>query len=302
MSSALSPEALVDNRAGRVTSAQRASIRGMSRGWRKAELQFAGIFGVIGVLVLISNGPREAAVRPLIGLGFLVIAAALVVISIVGADGPTRDARAGRVLATEGAIRKWTETTHGGSSSTTSHYAEAGNVRVEMGPQSYGALPDAGIVRLFYLPSSRRLVNFEQLADRPLPEGALTDPRFALKAAVGSILGSADARAEMAAVEHGIQAEVHASSTPPAVEGSRLSVEALRGTWSNPMMTVTFGADGSIAATLPGGLKRHGRWSVDGSGRLETDLLGQAGSIDAWIANNDLTVELNGQGVTLHRG
>ena len=301
MAAALLPNAIAENRAGRLTNAQRASIRALSRGWRKAELQFAGIFGVIGVLVLISDGSRDAAIKPLIGLGFLVLAGALVAISIIGADPPTRDARAGRVLSTEGAIRKWTETTHGGSSSTTSHYAEAGNVRVEMGPQSYEALPEAGIVRLFYLPSSRRLVNFEQLADRPLPEGALTDPRFALKAAVGTILGSADARAELAAMEHGIQAEVHTSLAPPPADERRLSAEALPGTWSNPMMTVTFGADGSVAATLPGGLKRQGHWSVDGSGRLETDLLGQAGSIDAWIKDADLTVEIDGQGVVLHR-
>ena len=217
MSAALWPDALVDNRAGRLTGAQRKNLGAMSRGWRKAEVQFAGIFAVIALLVWFAEGPaRYAVIKPLIGIAFLILAMTLVVIAVVGADPVTRDARAGRVASAEGAIRKWTETIHGRSSSTTSHYAEVDNVRVEMSQPSYQDVPDAGIVRIFYLPNSHRLVNFEQLADRPLPDGAMTDPHFALKAAAGSIFGSADARAEMAAMEHVMQAQVKTSLTPPA--------------------------------------------------------------------------------------
>ena len=302
MSGALWPDALVDNRAGRLTGAQRKNLGAMSRGWRKAEVQFAGIFAVIALLVWFAEGPaRYAVIKPLIGIAFLILAMTLVVIAVFGADPVTRDARAGRVASAEGAIRKWTETTHGRSSSTTSHYAEVDNVRVEMSQPSYQDVPDAGIVRIFYLPSSHRLVNFEQLADRPLPDGAMTDPHFALKAAAGSIFGSADARAEIAAMEHVMQAQVKTSLTPPAASATKRLGDALPGTWTNPMMSVTFGADGSVSAILPGGMKRLGHWSLDSSGRLITDLMGQAGSLEAWITGDELTVELGGQGVTLHR-
>jgi hypothetical protein len=301
VSATLWPDALVDNRAGRLTGAQRKNLGAMSRGWRTAEVQFAGVFAVIGLLVWFAEGPaRYAVIKPLVGIAFLILAVTLVVIAVVGADPVTRDARAGRVASAEGAIRKWTETTHGRSSSTTSHYAEVDNIRVEMSQPTYQDVPGAGIVRIFYLPNSHRLVNFEQLADRPLPDGAMTDRHFALKAAAGSIFGSADARAEMAAMEHVMQAQVKTSLTPPAAGETKPLGEALPGTWTNSMMTVTFGADGSVSAILPGGMKRSGHWSVDSSGHLVTDLMGRHGSLEAWVTGEELTVELGGQGVTLH--
>jgi len=301
VSATLWPDALVDNRAGRLTGAQRKNLGAMSRGWRTAEVQFAGVFAVIGLLVWFAEGPaRYAVIKPLVGIAFLILAVTLVVIAVVGADPVTRDARAGRVASAEGAIRKWTETTHGRSSSTTSHYAEVDNIRVEMSQPTYQDVPGAGIVRIFYLPNSHRLVNFEQLADRPLPDGAMTDRHFALKAAAGSIFGSADARAEMAAMEHVMQAQVKTSLTPPAAGETRPLGEALPGTWTNSMMTVTFGADGSVSAILPGGMKRSGHWSVDSSGHLVTDLMGRHGSLEAWVTGEELTVKLGGQGVTLH--
>jgi hypothetical protein len=301
VSAVLWPDALVDNRAGRLTGSQRKNLAAMSRGWRKAEVQFAGIFAVIGLLVWFAQGPaRYAVTKPLVGIAFLVLAVTLLVIAVVGADPVTRDARAGRVASAEGAIRKWTETTHGRSSSTTSHYAQVDNVRVEMSQPSYQDVPDAGIVRIFYLPNSHRLVNFEQLADRPLPDGALTDPHFALKAMAASIFGSADAHAEIAAMEHVVQAQVKTSLTPPAA-GTKPLGDTLPGTWTNPMMSVTFGVDGSVSALLPGGMKRSGHWSVDSSGHLITDLMGRQGSLEAWITGEELTVELGGQGVMLHR-
>jgi len=104
---------------------------------------------------------------------------------------------------------------------TTTHYAEAGNVAVETGAQAYAAAPDASIVRLFYLPRSRRLVTFEMLADRPLPTGALGNPRLALKDAVKGVLGDADARAELAAIGNALQARVAAATAPRSGRRSR---------------------------------------------------------------------------------
>lgn len=299
---ALVSDAVVDNRAGRLTPQQHDGLRSMSRGWRKAELQFAGVFAVIGLLVWFAAGPaRYATIKPIVGVAFLILAGTLVAVSFLGADPVTRDLRAGRVLSADGAIRKWTETTRGRSSSTTSHYAEAGNVAVEVGRQAYEALPDAGIVRLFYLPNSRRLVNFEQLADRPLPDGALKNPRVALNDAVAGIFGSADARAELAAIGHAMQAQFETGDTPLPNGDSRPLEQALPGTWSNAMLSITFGSDGIIAATLPGGIKRQGRWSVDSAGHLVSDVTGAEGTVDASVHGDTLTVALEGQQVALRR-
>lgn len=298
----LVPEAIEDNRAGHLTPAQRSGLRAMSRGWRKAELHFAGVFTVIGLLVWFSAGPAKyATVKPLIGIAFIVLAGALVVVSLSGADPVTRDLRAGRVLSADGAIRKWTQTSHTRNSTTTSHYAEVGSVTVEVAIQSYDALPDAGIVRLFYLPNSHRLVNFEELADRPVPDGALSNPRIALKDAVAGIFGDADARAELAAIGHAMQAQIDVPATPPPAGETRSLQESLPGTWSNAMMTVVFGTDGSVAASLPGGVKRKGQWSVDGSGHLVSDITGERGATAAWIVGDTLTIALEGRGVALHR-
>ena len=301
---AAAPDALADNRAGRLTRLQRDSLRSQSRGWRRAELQFAAIFAVIGLLVWFAEGPpRYALVKPLVGIAFLGLAGALVAVSVLGADPITRDLRAGRVASVEGAIRKFTQTTHGASSGATSHYAEVGGVEVETGAQAYAELPSAGIVRLFYLPLSRRLVNFEQLADRPLPDGALASPRVLLTDAAKAILGDADAGAELAAIGHTLEAGVAAASTPPPAgeRDPRPLQTSLVGTWTSPMLTVAFGGDGSLVATLVGGTKRTGHWSVDGSGRLVSDLAGASGATEAWVAGDQLTIVLGDRSLTLRR-
>ena len=205
------------------------------------------------------------------------------------------------MLSAEGAIKKWTQTTHGRSSSSTSYHAQVGNVITEPGSQSYEALPDAGIVRLFYLPHSRRLVNFEELADRPLPDGALTDKRLLVKDAVAGVFGSAEARAELLAIGHALTAQVEGDAAPPPAADTRPLKDALPGTWQNPMMHVSFGADGTVEATLPGGTTRQGRWSIDSSGRLVSDIDGTDSPVDAWVVDDTLTIAMGGQGIKLRR-
>jgi len=296
----LAADALTENRAGKLTRAQRDVYRRMSRGWRKAEFQFAGIFAVIGLLVWFADGPAKyATVKPLLGIAFLILAGVLFVVGVTGSDPITRDLREGRVAQVEGAIRKYTETSSSRGSSTTYHYAEVGNVRTEMGGTTYEALPEAGIVRLFYLPHSRRLVNFEQLADRPLPEGALTDPHVALKVGASALFGNADARAELAAI--GRQLRTSGAPPPASERDPRPLGEAIVGTWKNPLVSVTFESAGTVTITMPGGRTRSGQWSVDASGRLVTDVTGTMGAAQAWVAGDRLSIEIEGDGLTLVR-
>ena len=312
MTQVLVPEALEANRAGRLTDAQRNMLRAGSRGMRKAELQFALIFTVIGLLVWFAQGPpKYANIKPLVGIGFLVIAGALLVRSFMGADARTRDLRSGRVESVEGAITKSSGSTHSGNSSSTWYFVQVGKVRAETGSTFYHAVPDGGIARMYYLPTSRHLVNLEQLADRPLPEGALTDPRIALRDAkqvvVGSLFGNpvhqADARAELAAIGHALNAQFAASTVPPPAgsRDPRPLAEAIAGDWHNAMMKASFAADGTVTATLPGGMQRAGRWSVDSTGRLVSDVMGAEAATDAWVVGDQLTIIVEGNGVVLQR-
>lgn len=67
------------------------------------------------------------------------------------------------------------------------------------------------------------------------------------------------------------------------------------------MMSVTFGANGSVTATFPGGVKRAGHWSIDQSGYLVSDITGTPGAVEASIGGDALTISIDGQGVTLRR-
>ena len=49
-------DALGDNRAGRLTQAQRRGFRAQARGFRKAELQFAVVMTIIGLVVWFAMG------------------------------------------------------------------------------------------------------------------------------------------------------------------------------------------------------------------------------------------------------
>jgi len=119
-------DALEANRAGRLTPAQRQAWRSGARGFRKAELQFALIITIIGLLVWFSNGTSlNAAFKPLIGVGCLILAGFLVVRSFLGADALTQDLRSGRVESVEGAITKSRFSSPGGNSAST-YYLESG--------------------------------------------------------------------------------------------------------------------------------------------------------------------------------
>src|SRR5437588_164071 len=82
-------------------------------------------------------------------------------------DALSADVREGRVESVEGAIRK--RVVRGRASN--SFYLEIDRRRLQVSRSSYAAAPDAGIVRAYYLPRSRRVVNLERLPDPALPTG-----------------------------------------------------------------------------------------------------------------------------------
>jgi hypothetical protein len=294
------PSALSANDAGKLTDQQRAHWRQMSRGVRKTELSFAVILVIIGALVAFAPGPaKDATIKPLVGLLCLVIAVILVVRGLTGGDKVTEDIRAARVESIDGAIAKHVIHSESRGSSSETHYLDVGGKRFEVSSFGYATAPDAGYVRLFYLPRSLRVVNLQSMPGPATPE--LTGASLqAVTQTLGTAMhshseeGVAGARAQMAAMETQFKSQMAAAAVPPPsdqLDARPLGV-AIIGTWSNPMMTVSFAPDGSATQTMMNGRQTTGRWSVDAQGQLHAGLMGKEETAVAWVAGDTLTITM----------
>lgn len=306
------PDALEANRAGRLTQPQRQGLRAQSRGFRKAELQFAVIITIIGLLVWFAEGPAKyATVKPLIGIGCLIIAGALVVRSFLGADTLTHDLRSGHVESVQGAITKRRVTGDSRGNSSTSYYFDVAGTRVTVSRLAYEAAPDAGMVKIYYLPHSHHLVNMERMPDTGLPPDALKSPQVIREILTEGFrshdpIKAAEARAHLATMGDAMKAAMTDAAMPPAEDRDpRPLAEAILGAWSNAFMSVTFAADGTLNATMPGmagGQARSGHWSIDPSGQLVSDVMGGGPMpTEAWVSGNVLTVNVGKTGLMLQR-
>jgi hypothetical protein len=304
-----SPSALTENAAGRLTDEQRRRWRRMSRGLRKAELSFALIFLIIGALVTFAPGPsKDATIKPLIGLACLVIVVILVVRALTGGDNITADVRSGRVESIDGAIAKHVIHSGTGDSSSETYYLDVGGKRFETGSRGFEAAPDMGYVRLFFLPRSHRVVNLQLIPGPATPDvTAMSMPEIA-QTVLGGLhahgeVARAEARAQMGAMATQLQAQLHADPTPPPSDqlDARPLAQAILGTWRNPMMTVSFAADGTGTQTMMNGQQTAGRWSVDAQGQLHIDLMGQDQTAAAWITGNTLTLSIGPQALSFTR-
>ena len=159
-------------------------------------------------------------------------------------------------------------------------------------------------MKVYYLPHSHQLVNMERLPDRPLPADAFKSPQVAQDLAQGmrshDLNQVAEARAEAAALGNALQAAITKGATPPpdGARDPRPLAEAIVGAWDSPLMSVSFAADGTLNATMPGGRQRSGTWSIDWSGHLLSDITGPT---EAWVSGDQLTVTIGGQGLTFRR-
>lgn len=304
------PSALAENAAGRLSDAQRRGFSGMSRGLRKGELSFAAIAVIIGALVAFAPGPaKDAAIKPIIGLVCLAIAAILVVRALSGGDKITEDLRAGRVESIDGAIAKRLIHTDSGTSSSELHYLDVGGRRFRTGASGYETAPDAGYVRLFYLPRTQRVVNLQLIQGPATPDLTPASVQTVLQnLATGAHghgeVGRAEARAEMASMMTQFTSQVEGATAPPPADqlDQRRLAQAIIGTWSSPLMTVSFAADGSATQAIAmTGKQSSGRWSVDAQGQLHAGLDGQDESANAWISGETLTISMGGRSLAFQR-
>ena len=97
-------------------------------------------------------------------------------------DPLARDLRQGRVGMVEGTLGKRTMTTNSSrGSSLTTHYFDIAGRSFEVPRSEARAAPEAGIVRVYFRPQSRKVMNLERLPDRPLSPGALASPTEAIR-------------------------------------------------------------------------------------------------------------------------
>jgi hypothetical protein len=303
------PSALTENAAGRMTDGQRRQWSGMSRGIRKGELSFAVILVIIGALVAFSPGPaKDATLKPIVGLVCAAIAAILLVRALTGGDRVTEDVRAGRVESIDGAIAKHMVHADSRGSSSATHFLDVGGRRFETSARGYQTAPDAGYVRLFYLPNSHRVVNLELIAGPATPEltpASIQAVTHDLAAAghAHTEVAYAEARAQMASMAAQFQTAAQAAAVPPPSDqlDARPLADAIVGTWSSPFMTVSFAPDGTATQTMMNGRQMSGRWSVDAQGQLHAGLAGHDDCAAAWIAGDTLTISMGQMALTFQR-
>jgi hypothetical protein len=234
----------------------------------------------------------------------LAIAAVLVVRAILGSDALTRDVRHAQVQLVEGAIGKRRFGSSGGPLAT-SYFLDVGDRSFNVGRDTYQAAPDAGIVRLYFLPRSRKVVNLERLPNAPLPNASTSgDVLQSLADAMRSPSRQRvnEAHAGIAAVGDALEstfAQMSAAATSD-VRDPRPLGEVIVGTWSSGLMTVTFSAGGQVTIQMLG-TKRAGHWSIDSAGRLRADITGKLETTDARVAGNQLTIAAGGADLTLTR-
>ncbi len=296
-------DSLEANRSGRLTDAQRAGWTRVERSGRKSELVGAGLLAAVGVVLLTSQGPAsEALLRIGVVVACFVGAVFLLWRSVTGADPLQQDLRAGRVESVEGALGRYHVEGRGGNPGL--HYLEVDGRRLSCGLAAYNAASEPGIVRVYFLPRSKHVVNLERLPDRPLPAGALDDP----KAVIGQVAGALRShdgtqRAEAMATMEAMKNQVAALATPPPADqrDARPLAEAIVGAWHGPVMDITFSADGAASASMANGTSTAGRWSVGDDGKLHLDGMGQDLATEAWVAGDALTVLMGGHPMSFRR-
>lgn len=295
---------LETNKAGRLADDQRKNLKSMAKSFRHNELVFGLICAVIAALVATATGPApNAQYRPIAAAAFAVLAVVFVLRGTILGDSLTQDLRGGKVETIEGAVGK--RTWHG--KSTEAFYLEVGGRSFEVGGTMFHAAPDAGIVKLYFVPRSKHVVNMERLPDRPLPEGALSSPTAVLGVLKDGLFAHDsvqrnEARAEMEAIKDSFVAQQAAAATvpPPDQRDPRPLSEAILGTWQQGPVSMTFMPDGTVVATV-GFRRQHGRWSIGADGKLHSDATGSEQTADAWVAGDTLSIAENGQALAFRR-
>jgi hypothetical protein len=300
-----SSDALPTNQSGRLTPEQSHHWSQIAKRRRQEVRGVAYVFAAMGALLLLANGPSATAARRTTG-GMASLAVVAILLVAANLEPVNADVRRGRVISVEGAIAKTyrQSKTPGGRF----FYLDVGGRRLRASSKAaYDAAPDAGYVRVYFFPRSRRVVNLEQLADPPIPTGpgAAQDvfKNYARALLSRDRSTIAEASAGVAALKHLVEGPPPA--TPTRSERSHavpVRADDLYGTWTNPLASLSFAGNGVVTITAAlGGARHDGRWSVDRDGRLLTDATGTLEPVEASLEGDRLTIVVQGQRLAFTR-
>lgn len=297
-------EALRENSSGHLTGEQVARLQRMVSGRRRSTRGVAVPFAAIGVLLLVLSGPAATASRRHLG-GWAFLAVATMIAAAPAFDPLAADVREARVETVQGAIGK-RRVQSGRSTQPARYYLTIGGRQLRTFRSAYEQAPDAGYVRAFYLPRTRRLVNLERLANPPLPanpdEARDMFGNIARAFVSGDRTALAEARANAAGLFDAAQETFDRRSDAPSGEvAGGLERDTIVGTWKHSLVTVTFAENGTATVTTIMGATQTGHWSVDAHGRLMTDVTGTMAPTDAAIDDGRLTIEIEGRRLTFTR-
>jgi len=129
---------------------------------------------VLGLLFAVTRHSSSVMpFRPVVLAGCLLIGAILLWRSLTGGDRFTTDVRRGEVVSVDGALLKRSvrgSAIQGASPRPRYYFEVAGQTLEVMWESAFNAAPQAGYVRVFYLPRSRKAVNLERLPGPPAGE------------------------------------------------------------------------------------------------------------------------------------
>lgn len=222
-------------------------------------------------------------------------------------DSRLKDVEAGAVQSIEGAITKQTrQVDAGGGLPGLRYYINVANR--QDGVQRYRCIgelfeyaPEAGFVRLYFLPRSRWAVNVERI-DGPAADATPAD----LERAAATFKEARHARDRVGQAEAlaGLEAIKEAATGPPpsSVASSEPLGRALLGSWRSPLMRLGLELrdDGWFTAQLPDGSTHQGRWSLDGT-RLSAQIPGSPIQADAAVLGGRLILTMDGQSLAFER-
>ena len=290
-------DALDANRSGHLTAEQAALFRTEATSDRKnlliAGVVIAGLGAVVVFGALTGRIPGGRLESLLLGAALLAVGVVVAYFGgIRGSQAKAAAAAAGRVTSFEGPIRRDRRDRQGGLFGDDSSHTSPGNeyeYLLVVGDRSlsvpqdqWEAAPDDGVVRVYLLGDSDRIVNLERIADAPPPqvpgfvraalEMAATSPDAGRAAEARAMLLRADAMAGVAATAAPPGAPTGAAGTASGTPGLPLE-QAILGTWRSDLAGITyeFRADGSAVASSARHGAREQRWSPVGPGSIHLD-------------------------------
>jgi hypothetical protein len=154
-SGAADPAALEANRQGRLVGSQRAGLLANLR----SNALVAVVVLAIGALAMLDRWTHGDVWMTLLALGFSLF---VIFALLIQARSALSDWASGRVQMEQAIVAKYTRTTQGtrGRSSTL-YYFQANKNRITVWKSAYEALIEGRTYRVYYAPSSKKLVNIE---------------------------------------------------------------------------------------------------------------------------------------------